>query len=236
MEVLMKKRIIHCFFIAVVLVFGSCTGKEIRTDAPAAVSSTREAPPESSGGNSPAASLAPGRVGPAVSSKPEVPPQNLVKVFSEAGLSLLKVKVSPREFSLPLALPESSGQAEKSQSLAALKGKVVFLNFWATWCGPCRAEMPSMEALYKQYKEKGLEILAVNCRENPADVTAFMKDNGLSFPAALDVDGRVSDAYSVQAIPTTFLLDREGKIIMRLVGSLNWDTPKIRAALEQLLE
>ena len=134
----------------------------------------------------------------------------------------------------------SSASAAKTQpvelqSLSALKGKVVFLNFWATWCGPCRDEMPSVEILYKRFKDKGLEILAVNCQENQEDVLAFMANYGLTFPALLDEDGRVSGAYGIQAIPTTFLINRDGRIILRLVGSINWDTEKIHAAIESLL-
>ena len=151
-----------------------------------------------------------------------------VKAFSEAGLPLYKEKISIRDFSLPTLTGEN-------QSLSALKGKVVFLNFWATWCGPCRAEMPSMETLYKEYREKGLEIIAVNCGENRAAVLAFMNNNNLSFPAVLDSDGKVSGVYGVQAIPTSFLIDREGNIVSRIVGSISWDTPKIRAAFETLL-
>jgi thiol-disulfide isomerase/thioredoxin len=151
------------------------------------------------------------------------------KLFASAGLRLLSQKVTPRDFSLSLV-----SQAE-TQDLSALKGRVVFLNFWATWCGPCRSEMPSMEALYNRYKDEGFEILAVNCMESKPEVLAFMKNNGLSFPAALDEDGKVSNSYGIQAIPTTFILDRDGQIIVRLVGSINWDTPAMHAALESLL-
>jgi thiol-disulfide isomerase/thioredoxin len=150
------------------------------------------------------------------------------QAFADAGLRLLSQTVSSRDFSLPLV----SGEL---QTLSALKGKVVFLNFWATWCGPCRDEMPSMEVLYNRFKDKGLEILAVNSEESQGDVIAFMQDYGLTFPALLDEDGRVNGAYGIQAIPTTFLVDRDGKIILRLVGSINWDTEKIHAAIESLL-
>jgi thiol-disulfide isomerase/thioredoxin len=112
---------------------------------------------------------------------------------------------------------------------------VVFLNFWATWCGPCRVEMPSLEAIYNKFTEKGLEILAVNCAEDNTTVSAFMKDSGFSFPALLDLDGRINANYGIQSIPTTFLIDRDGMIVLRLVGSIDWNTPKIHAALETLL-
>ena len=158
---------------------------------------------------------------------------DMAKAFAEAGMPLLKQGISSREFSLPPVWPETQ---KENLSLGALKGKVVFLNFWATWCGPCRAEMPSMEALHGRYREKGLEILAVNCGESKEQVQTFMKNNGLTFTAVLDTDGKASGSYGIQAIPTSFLIDREGKIIARLVGSINWDTPKIREAFELLLK
>ena len=158
-------------------------------------------------------------------------PDDLAKAFSDAGLPLLNQKANPEDFSLPIAMPLG-----RPQSLSGLKGKVVLLNFWATWCGPCRSEMPSMETLYARHREKGLEILAVNCQEQQSEVLSFMTNNALSFPALLDMDGKVSSTYGIRAIPTSFLLDREGKIILKLTGSINWDTPEIHAAMERLLD
>ena len=155
--------------------------------------------------------------------------ETITRVFEEAGLRALKERIPARDFSLAIV---SSGT---TQSLSGFRGKVVFLNFWATWCGPCRQEMPSMDALYGKFREKGLEILAVNIMEKKADVLAFMESNKLSFPAYLDIDGTVSNSYGIQSIPTSFLIDREGKIAVRLVGSIDWDTPKIHAAIEELL-
>ncbi|MDR0496523.1 MAG: TlpA family protein disulfide reductase [Treponema sp.] len=156
-------------------------------------------------------------------------PSEIAKAFEEAGIPLLRQTVSIRDFSLSTL----DGEA---RSLSALKGKVVFLNFWATWCGPCRAEMPSMEVLYNRFKDRGLEMLAVNCRENWSEVVVFMGEYQLTFPALLDMDGKVSTSYGIQAIPTTFIIDRDGKIIVRLVGSIDWDTAKIHAAMERLLD
>jgi thiol-disulfide isomerase/thioredoxin len=169
----------------------------------------------------------------------EAPVSGFEQAFADAGLRLLSQTVSSRDFSLPIVysvVPSAAAsQSGELQTLSALKGKVVFLNFWATWCGPCRDEMPSMEVLYKRFKDEGLEILAVNCQENQEVVLTFMANNGLTFPALLDEDGRVSGAYGIQAIPTSFLINRDGRIILRLVGSINWDTEKIHAAIESLL-
>ena len=164
------------------------------------------------------------------SAKPqESSSRDLAGVFEKAGLRLLRERIPSRDFTLPIA---STGQ---QQTLSGLKGKVVFLNFWATWCGPCRAEMPSMEALFNRYKDKGLEMLAVNCLEKENEVIAFMESNGLTFPTALDLEGRVSNSYGIQGIPTTFLIDRSGNLVVRLVGSIDWDTPEIHAVIELLL-
>ena len=156
-------------------------------------------------------------------------PLGLEKVFEEAGLRALPERFQARDFSLALA------RTGETRSLSSLKGKVVFLNFWATWCGPCRAEMPSMQSLHNKFKDKGLEILAVNCLEKAPQVLSFLDSNGFSFPVALDTDGQVSAAYGIQSIPTSFILDKEGKIVSRLVGSIDWDTPKIHAVFERLL-
>ena len=156
-----------------------------------------------------------------------VPPR-VAAAFIEAGVPVLREAVPLADFSLPLT-DGTSINTEK------LRGKVVFLNFWATWCGPCRAEMPSMEALYRRFKDRDLEILAVNVQESPRQVTAFMDQWGLTFPAVLDSRGIVGNIYGVMALPTTYIINREGEIIARLVGSLNWDTPKLFSAFEALL-
>jgi thiol-disulfide isomerase/thioredoxin len=119
--------------------------------------------------------------------------------------------------------------------LSDLKGKLVFLNFWATWCGPCRMEMPSMEAQYQRFKDRGFEILAVNYMESNSDVSAFMDEMNLSFPAALDPKGDIAGIYAIDAFPTTYLIDRNGKIITRLVGAIDWEMPELTGLFEFLL-
>jgi thiol-disulfide isomerase/thioredoxin len=156
-------------------------------------------------------------------------PAPVVKAFADAGLPVLRNTIDPIDFTLPLL-------DGTNQRLSDLKGKVVFLNFWATWCPPCRQEMPSMETLYQRFKGQGLEILAVDCQEGAQDVSAFMRKNGLTFPAALDTSGAVSGDYGISAIPTTYIIDRSGKIIIRAVGGLRWANPKIIAAFETLLK
>jgi cytochrome c-type biogenesis protein len=120
--------------------------------------------------------------------------------------------------------------------LSDLKGKALFLNFWATWCGPCKMEMPSMETLYHRFKDRGFEILAVNVRESQKDVADFMDTMDLSFPAALDPRGDIAAVYGIDAFPTTYLIDRNGGIVARLVGAINWDVPELAGLFEALLK
>lgn len=97
-------------------------------------------------------------------------------------------------------------------SLSELKGKVVVLNFWATWCPPCRAEMAALEAAQQNLGSRGLVVLGMNQLENPQQVGAFMREQRLTFPTALDRDGGASRLYRVQALPTTYFIDRSGVI------------------------
>ena len=120
--------------------------------------------------------------------------------------------------------------------LSDFKGKVVFLNFWATWCPPCRAEMPSMQVLYDRLKDRGLEILAVDLREGPDLVKSFMEEHDLDFPVLLDRSGRVGGMYGVRSIPTTYVVDRDGIILAGRIGGKEWDSEEDIAFFERLLE
>lgn len=116
------------------------------------------------------------------------------------------------------------------------RGKAVFLNFWATWCIPCRIEMPSMEAIYKDYRGKGLEILAVSLDQGPvSEVEAFVKEYKLSFPILLDPGMEVAQKYRVLGLPSTYLIGRSGRIVGREVGGRDWTEPAHRKLIEDLL-
>jgi thiol-disulfide isomerase/thioredoxin len=155
--------------------------------------------------------------------------ENVREAFNRAGLPLLREKIPVADFSLKLV-------DGRTVTLGAFRGRVVFLNFWATWCPPCRDEMPSMEILYRRFRDQGLELIAVDIMESSKTVSAFLSDNKLSFPAALDSNGHVSGRYGIQSIPATFIIDRDGKIILYTVGGRRWDTPAIIAAFGELLK
>jgi len=121
-------------------------------------------------------------------------------------------------------------------SVAGLAGKVLFINFWATWCTPCKAEMPSMELLYQDYKDKGFEMLAVSSdMEGASVVQPFVQELALSYPVLLDPDFHVDDKYLIQSVPTTILVDKNGVITHRMVGARNWDAPESRELIDKLL-
>ena len=120
-------------------------------------------------------------------------------------------------------------------SLKDFRGKVVFVNFWASWCVPCREEMPSMERLYQKYRAKGLLMLAVNYRESRKEAQAFVDELKLTFPTLLD-DGTVSTLYGVFGLPATYLIDRQGRGAVRVMGARDWMSEESRAVIERLLK
>lgn len=109
----------------------------------------------------------------------------------------------------------------KEMSLSDLKGKGVMLNFWGSWCEPCKAEMPAMEQVYEKYKDKGFEIVAVNVGETDVGVQTFVKSYQLDFPVWLDSDKDVTRLYKIGPIPSTFFIDENGIVARRNIGQLN---------------
>jgi peroxiredoxin len=119
--------------------------------------------------------------------------------------------VSPKEGSLaPDFLLETLGGGEIR--LSDLRGKAVVVNMWATWCPPCRREMPQFVAAYDRYREQGLEIVAVNVQESESVISPFADDFGVDFPVALDRSGEVAEEYRIIGLPTTYFIDREGVV------------------------
>ena len=122
-------------------------------------------------------------------------------------------------------------------TLSDLRGKAVVVNLWASWCPPCRAEMPAIQKVYQDYKDLGLVVLGVNTtnQDNEADAAAFVREYGLTFPIPLDRDGSVSVRYELRGLPTTFFIDRKGIIRSVVVGG-PMSEAVIRSKVEDLLK
>jgi peroxiredoxin len=121
--------------------------------------------------------------------------------------------------------------------LSDYRGQVVLLNFWATWCGPCRVEMPAMERLYREFRPGGFAMLAVSTDIEGAAVTGpYRNALGLSFPIAHDPEMDAMRLYVVRALPVTFLVDREGVITHQIFGARDWGTPEARNGIRTLLQ
>ena len=132
----------------------------------------------------------------------------------------------------PLALKDPAG---KAHDLAAYRGKVVLLNFWATWCPPCRAELPSMQALHEQLASKGFEVLTVNLMESEEKIAAFRESELIDLPVLMDRDGAAARRWKVGMLPVSFVIDRQGAIRYRLVGEANWTGPNVAPLIERLI-
>jgi thiol-disulfide isomerase/thioredoxin len=123
----------------------------------------------------------------------------------------------------------------KKLKLSALKGSVVLLNFWATWCPPCRAEIPSMESFHQKLKGKGLRVLAVDLAEESPKVRDFVTKNKMEVTVLLDGTGKIGGTYGASSIPTTYVIGKDGSILARAIGAREWDTPEMIALFETLL-
>ncbi len=126
----------------------------------------------------------------------------------------------------------------EKQSLHDFRGQVVMLNFWATWCPPCRREIPSMESIYQDLGKHGFVVLAVNEFEEPDHVFAYTGQLSVdpTFPILFDRDSSVSQLYGVKGLPTTVLINKQGKIVYRAVGGRDFDHPDVRKIVQSLMD
>ena len=129
-------------------------------------------------------------------------------------------------------LPNFEGE---KVSLKDFRGKLLMLNFWASWCVSCREEMPAMERLYQEFKSKGFVVLAVNVKDNRKDALAFIKELKLTYPVVFDPPGEVGLLYGAWGLPTTYLIGPQGEGLARMWGPADWYSPGARELIRRLL-
>ncbi|HSC57578.1 MAG TPA: TlpA disulfide reductase family protein [Nitrospira sp.] len=161
----------------------------------------------------------------------------LMPVFTSTVAPLLAAQrgvVKPGEPAPNFQLRDMNGQ---TVSLSDLRGKIVLVNFWATWCGPCRIEMPAMERLYRTYDRKDFEILAVSTDAQGVAVTRpFQQENQLTFPILHDADFRVGLSYGARTLPMTFMVDRQGIVRQQIFGARDWEAPEAHQLIQMLMK
>jgi peroxiredoxin len=147
------------------------------------------------------------------------------------ALSLVRPRPAQLAKDFRVATPDN-----RQLDLSSFRGKVVFLNFWATWCEPCREEMPSMDRLYQRFKDQGLVVLAISEDADGASaVIPFVKKHNLTFPVGLDPKMSVAGNYGVWAVPSTFIIDRKGNRALFANGPREWDGPHALELFQSLL-
>lgn len=143
-------------------------------------------------------------------------------------------------FDLPRLGAQIEGEGElgagRTLALGDLEGRVVLVNFWATWCEPCESEMPAMERLYQSLPRDRFELVAVAIDDEEDVVQAFQDEYRLSFPIVLDLDQSVYQTYQTMGVPESLLIDAEGRIIERYVGPREWDAVEYQARIRDVLE
>lgn len=156
-------------------------------------------------------------------------PQGKTTTSAPATGSALVGQLAP-DFKLPLV---GGGEVQ----LSSLRGKVVMVNFWATWCPPCKAEMPSMERLYAQLKNSGFELLAINVEVDGLEVLPeFLQQHPHTFPVAVDTEGDIQVQYGVFRFPESFIVDRDGKVVEHIIGARDWSERTTMDKLRTLIK
>ena len=157
-------------------------------------------------------------------------------------MALNKVALKPGEVEYPaeaflapeFEMPTLNGGKIK---LSDYRGKVLFINFWATWCATCKVEMPSMEKLYQRFREYDFEMLTISVDKDLSLITPFVKKYNLTFPVLLDPDSKVAKrAYKTTGVPETFVVDKNGIIVHKAIGPRDWATHEMMESFAQLIQ
>jgi peroxiredoxin len=165
----------------------------------------------------------------------------MVTMIGVVGATAADILLVAGRHSIKLGEPAPNFQLLDMQgrlvALSDLRGKVVMVNFWATWCGPCRVEMPAMEALYQAFSRNDFEILAVSTDAQGVTVTRpFQQENRLTFPILHDADYRVGLIYGARSLPMTFMVDRQGVVRHQIFGARDWSATEAQQLIQMLMK
>jgi len=151
------------------------------------------------------------------------------------GKSILsKQRIEIGQLAPDFTYPDLSG---KNVSLSDYRGNVILVNIWATWCPPCIAEVPSMEALYKKLKGDHFEILAISIdQQEQTFVSSFVKKHNLNFPVLLDPRGTIGMSYQTTGVPESFIIDKNGVLVKKIIGAIDWASPEVIAFFDGLIQ
>lgn len=180
----------------------------------------------------------------------QVPSSRFARIFLGTLIFFVGCEsLTPRGLEPGAKAPNVKGLdlASKPFELSALSGKVILLNFWATWCGPCVAELPALQKLHDRLKDNGFTVLAVAVDDVVEDVTEYKDRYNLTFPILVDEDGKSKQLFKIQGVPESFLLDKNQKVIFvtdpetgepvtKIIGPRAWDTPQVVSLIKELLQ
>jgi thiol-disulfide isomerase/thioredoxin len=155
--------------------------------------------------------------------------RDLERLFNEMGV----LQIPPAAEPVEIQLKDQNGRLRR---LSEFRGKIVFINFWTTWCLACVVEMPSMEKLHQKFKDKDFVMVGINLQESEETILKFYKEHQLTFTTLLDATGDVGAVFRIRGIPTTFILDKNGIIIGRVLGPREWDSRDSFALFEYLTD
>jgi len=148
-----------------------------------------------------------------------------VSAFAQPpGIRHYTERVKAPDFSLP-------DTTDKTHNITDYQGQVVILNFWATWCVPCKKEMPSLKKAWTRLRTEGVQLLGVAIKDDLKDVTEFKKQHSLEFPLPMDPDGSIASNWAVLAVPTAYVVDTNGRIAIRVIGGQDWNSKKLLDAI-----
>ncbi len=168
----------------------------------------------------------------------------LIAVFAVAAALIYFLSRGSKEEQPSMGENSAAPQLEISDVMtnqkiasSSLQGKVVFINIWASWCEPCREEMPSIDALYREMSaSQDFRMLTILYRDSPPTALEYMKSQGFVFPVYIDPDGLSARKYGVTGVPETFIVDKKGMLVKRVIGGMDWNSQEVKDYLHLLLK